>query len=75
MDANFGKRIRAARCYGQISQVEMARKLGISVGTLYEYEKGRREVPALTRPGLAARVEELTGIGEGFVARGVKDDV
>ena len=72
---DFGRRIRAARVYGEFPQIEFARKLGISVATLVRYEKGQRKVPALTRPGLAAKVEELTGIDEGFVSRGVKRDV
>lgn len=74
MDEDFGKRIKAARVYGGYPQIEFARKLGISVATLVRYEKGQRKVPALTRPGLAAKVEELTGIDEGFVARGVDRD-
>lgn len=72
---DFGKRIKAARVYGDYPQIEFARKLGISVDTLIRYEKGRREVPELSRLGLAAKVEELTGIDEGFVSRGVKPRV
>lgn len=72
---DFGKRIKAARVYGDYPQIEFARKLGISVDTLIRYEKGQREVPELSRLGLAAKVEELTGIDEGFVSRGVKPRV
>ncbi len=72
---DFGKRIKAARVYGDYPQIEFARKLGISVDTLIRYEKGQREVPELSRLGLAAKVEELTGIDEGFVSRGVKSRV
>ena len=72
---DFGKRIKAARVYGDYPQIEFARRLGISVDTLIRYEKGQREVPELSRLGLAAKVEELTGIDEGFVSRGVKPRV
>lgn len=75
MGDDFGKRIKAARVYGEYPQIEFARKLGIAVSTLVRYEKGHVEVPPLTRPGLAAKVEELTGIDEGFVSRGVKPRV
>ena len=67
----LGKRIRAARCYAGISQVEFARSLGVSVGTLIEYEKGRQEVPSLSRIGMAARVVELTGVDEDFLMNAV----
>lgn len=67
MDGELGKRIRAARVYGQMSQIEMAQKLGISSDTLIRYEKGYREVPPLTREGLARRVHELTGFSEGYL--------
>lgn len=71
MEGELGKRIRAARVYGEMSQTEMARKLGISSATLIRYEKGRVEVPALSRDGLARRVIELTGVDEDFVMKAV----
>jgi len=71
VEGELGKRIRAARVYGQYSQLELARKLGISVGTLVQYEKGHREVPAMLRPGLAAQVVELTGMDERWVMAAV----
>jgi len=67
MDGELGKRIRAARVYGQYSQTELARKLGISSATLIRYEKGRVEVPSLARRELAKRVVELTGMDERWV--------
>lgn len=67
MEGELGRRIRAARAYGGVPQTELARKLGISVGTLIDLEKGRSEPPELKRLGMAAKVEELTGVDEGFV--------
>ncbi len=71
MDGELGRRIRAARAYGQLSQVEMARKLGVSTATLIRYEKGQHEVPDLSRMGIATKVVELTGIESDFVMRAV----
>lgn len=71
MDGELGRRIRAARAYGQLSQVEMARKLGVSTATLIRYEKGQHEVPDLSRMGIATKVIELTGIDSDFVMRAV----
>ena len=71
MKGELGKRIRAARSYAGISQVELAQSLGVSVGTLIEYEKGRQEVPSLSRMGLAHRVIQLTGVDEDFVLKAV----
>ena len=71
MEGELGRRIRAARVYGQVSQVEMARKLGVSTATLIRYEKGHREVPNLVREALATKVVELTGVEEDFVMRAV----
>lgn len=69
MDKELGKRIRAARCYGRLSHIELARRLGLSVGSLIAYEKGRSPVPEPIQADLAARVVEITGIDEDFLMR------
>jgi transcriptional regulator with XRE-family HTH domain len=61
VDSELGKRLKAARAYGSLSQMELSRKLGISSATLIRYEKGRAEVPPLARRELAMRVSDLTG--------------
>ena len=59
-EGELGRRIRAARSYAELSQIEMARKLGVSSATLIRWEKGKREVEPLTRMGVALQVAELT---------------
>lgn len=71
MNGELGKRIRAARAYGQMSQTEMARKLGISSATLIRYEKGKVEVPSLARKELTQRVIDLTGMDERWMMEAV----
>jgi transcriptional regulator with XRE-family HTH domain len=56
----LGRRIRAARSYAELSQIEMARRLGVSSATLIRWEKGKREVEPLTRMGVALQVTEVT---------------
>ena len=72
VEGELGRRIRAARVYGAYSQVEMARKLGISVATLIRYEKGRNEIPELARPEIVNRVIELTGVDADFLRRAME---
>jgi transcriptional regulator with XRE-family HTH domain len=60
MKGELGRRIKAARAYAELSQIEMARKLGVSSGTLIRWEKGQREIEPLTRMGVALQVAELT---------------
>ena len=71
MKGELGRRIRTARAYGQMSQTEMARRLGISSATLIRYEKGQREIPSLARRELAQRVVDLTGMDERWVMEAV----
>lgn len=44
----FGKRLRQVRLQRQISQVNLAKKIGVAKSTLSLYESGKREPPIRT---------------------------
>ena len=54
----FGMFLRVARSSLDLSQVEMARQLGISRGTLCDIEKGRQ----LVSPSLAVKIAKKAGL-------------
>ena len=54
----FGMFLRAARTAMDVTQVEMARRLGISRSTLCDIEKGRQ----LVSPELAVRIAKTAGL-------------
>ncbi len=57
----FGVYLRAARTSLDLTQTEMAEKLGIAKGTFCDIEKGRQ----LVRPALAVRsIARMTGLSE-----------
>lgn len=56
----FGKFLRAARTSKGLTQVEMARSLGISKGSLCDIEKGRQ----LVSPELAVKIAKNAGLSE-----------
>ena len=55
---SFAGFIRGARASKDLSQVDMAKKLGISRSTLCDIEKGRH----LVSPGLAASIAKTCGL-------------
>lgn len=57
---SFGGFLRGARASKDLSQVEMARLLGISRSTLCDIEKGRH----LVSPALAVRIAKSCGLSE-----------
>jgi transcriptional regulator with XRE-family HTH domain len=70
----LGRRIRSARAYAELSQIEMARKLGVSSATLIRWEKVQREIEPLTRMGVALQVTELTKYpDEAFLTEAAKE--
>ena len=56
----FGMFLRAARTAMGQTQVEMAKSLGISKGTLCDIEKGRQ----LVSPELAAKIAKKAGLSQ-----------
>jgi transcriptional regulator with XRE-family HTH domain len=61
----LGSRIAALRKQAQITQVQLAKTLGVAQSTLNAYELGQRRVPVSALPvlatALAVSVEELIG--------------
>ncbi len=55
---NFAGFLRGARASKDLSQVEMAKILGIARSTLCDIEKGRH----LVSPGMAARIAKAVGL-------------
>jgi transcriptional regulator with XRE-family HTH domain len=53
----LGARIAALRKARNITQVQLAQKLGISQQTLQSYECGRRRVPVSAMPAVAQHLE------------------
>ena len=56
----FGMFLRVARTSLDLTQTEMAKKLGISKGTLCDVEKGRQ----LVSPALAKKIAKKTGLSQ-----------
>ena len=56
----FGMFLRVARTSLGLSQAELARRLGVSRGTLCDIEKGRQ----LVSPSLAVRIARKAGLSE-----------
>lgn len=54
---SMGGRIAALRKASDITQVQLAQKLGISQQTLQSYECGRRRVPVSTLPMVAQHLQ------------------
>ncbi len=54
----FGMFLRAARISLDLTQAAMARKIGISRGTLCDIEKGRQ----LVSPSLAIKIAKIAGL-------------
>lgn len=54
----FGMFFRVARSSMELTQAEMARKLGLARGTVCDIEKGRQ----LVSPALAAKVAKKAGL-------------
>lgn len=66
----FGLFIRVARHSLGLSQVEMARTLGVSKGTLCDIEKGRQ----LVSPQLAVKVAKKAGLSEKLAVQACLQD-
>jgi transcriptional regulator with XRE-family HTH domain len=67
MDAEVGRRIRAARAYADLKQPELAEQLGVSRDTLYRLEKGGRQLrPLEDEHALLGRIGELCGLPLAF---------
>jgi len=62
--------LRVARGQLELSQVEMARKLKISRGTLCDLEKGRQ----LVSPSLAVRIAKTAGLSETIAVKACLQD-
>ena len=62
----LGERVAALRKQNQITQVQMARELGVSQQQIASYEAGRVKIPVSSLPKLsmvlAASIEEIVGI-------------
>lgn len=69
---SFGRLINSLRQNKEISQVELAKKIGITRQNLCAIEKGRR----LVSPKLAAKFAKLMGYSqESFVATALEDEL
>lgn len=55
---SFGGFLRRARASNDLSQVDMAKKLGIARSTLCDIEKGRH----LVSPSMAAKIAKICGL-------------
>ena len=69
-ELTFGMFLRVARGQLELSQVEMARKLKISRGTLCDLEKGRQ----LVSPSLAVRIAKTAGLSETVAVKACLQD-
>jgi putative transcriptional regulator len=69
-ELTFGMFLRVARGQLELSQVEMARKLKISRGTLCDLEKGRQ----LVSPSLAVRIAKTAGLSETIAVKACLQD-
>ena len=66
----FGMFLRAARTTLDLTQVAMAKKLGISRGTLCDIEKGRQ----LVSPALAVKIAKKSGLSEKVAVKACLQD-
>jgi transcriptional regulator with XRE-family HTH domain len=67
MDAEVGRRIRAARAYADIKQPHLAAQLGVSRDTVYRLEKGGRQLrPLENEEALLERIADLCGLPAAF---------
>ncbi|MBF0493355.1 MAG: helix-turn-helix transcriptional regulator [Deltaproteobacteria bacterium] len=69
---SFGKMINSLRVCDEISQIDLAKKTGISRAFLCDIEKGRR----LASPALAAKLAKLMGYSvEHFISVAIQDQL
>lgn len=66
----FGMFLRAARAALGLSQVEMAKELGISRGTLCDIEKSRQ----LVSPALAVKIAKKAGLSKALAVKACLQD-
>lgn len=66
----FGMFLRAARTSMDLSQSAMAKKLGISRGTLCDIEKGRQ----LVSPALAMKIAQTAGLSATIAIKACLED-
>lgn len=64
-EMTFGMFLRVAREHLELSQVQMAKKLKVSRGTLCDIEKGRQ----LVSPSLAVKIARAAGLPETLAVR------
>lgn len=69
-EMTFGMFLRVARNRLELSQIEMARKLKVSRGTLCDIEKGRQ----LVSPALAVRIAKSAGLSENLAVKACLQD-
>ena len=67
---SFGGFLRGARTSKDLSQVEMAKLLGISRSTLCDLEKGRH----LASPALAVHIAKTCGLSEKIAVKAALQD-
>lgn len=67
---NFGIFLRAARTSLDLTQTEMAAKLGIAKGTLCDIEKGRQ----IVSPALAVKIARMAGLSEAMAVQACLQD-
>lgn len=71
-ELTFGKMLESLRVCDELTQVQMARKLGVSRAHLCDIEKGRRAVT----PEKAAEFAEVLGYSKNqFVAQAIEDSL
>ena len=66
----FGMFLRSARTSRDLTQAAMARKLGISRGTLCDIEKGRQ----LVSPTLALKIAKIAGMSTTIAVKACLQD-
>ena len=66
----FGMFLRSARTSMDLTQAAMARKLGISLGTLCAIEKGRQ----LVSPTLALKIAKIAGMSTTIAVKACLQD-
>ncbi len=67
---SFASFLRGARASKDLSQVQMAERLGIARSTLCDIEKGRH----LVSPALAVKIARLCGLSEQTAVRAALQD-
>lgn len=72
MRETFGRNLRRIRCEHAMPQAELARRAGVTIGCISQYENGKRlpnlEMAAKIAAGLDVGIDDLISTDEPFLA-------